>query len=191
MENSKKWISQGANCVLKDISFIILIREHRSHIVHACKFTKTHLHTHNWGVPYKACSHYENNVHWKRINSHCLYSHWTYINCNLLSMSIQSIHFHRWFEADLKVNCIMTWNNMGVIYLCVIYCMKKQVIKEEIPNVTLLLCLGKYFICYGVCCNETCYILWPCSTINVVVPTVGCIIQFKTHAVITSHKQLK
>ena len=24
---------------------------------------------------YKACSHYESNAHWKRINSHCLRSH--------------------------------------------------------------------------------------------------------------------
>ena len=45
MENPKKWISQGASCVLKDILFIILIREHGSHTVHACKFTKKHLHT--------------------------------------------------------------------------------------------------------------------------------------------------
>ena len=57
----------------------------------------------------KVCSHYEINVHWKRINSHCLHSHRMCINRNSHWMCIQLIHFHRWFEAGLKVNYIMTW----------------------------------------------------------------------------------
>ena len=75
----------------------------------------------------KTCSHCENNVHWKQINSHCLHSHWMHINCNSLWMHFQSIHFHRGFEAGLKVNCIVT-------YSCVIDCMNKWVIRELIAS---------------------------------------------------------
>ena len=98
----------------------------------------------------KACSHYESNAHWKWINSHCLHSHWMCINRNSHWMRIQSIHFHRWFEAGLKVNCIMTWNNAGVIFSRVIGYVKKPAIRQEITNVTLLLHLGKlfYLLCH-------------------------------------------
>ena len=112
-----------------------------------------HLHTShrfkNWHV-FKARSLYESNAHWKRINSYCLRSHWICINRNSHWMRIQSIHFHRWFEVSLKVNCIMTWNNEGVIFSRVISCMKKQAIRQEMTSVTLLLCLGKllYLLCH-------------------------------------------
>ena len=80
----------------------------------------------------KACSHYESNAHWKRINSHCLRLHWMRINRNSHWMRIQSIHFHRWFEAGLKVNCIITWNNAGVIFLRVIGYVKKPAIRQAL-----------------------------------------------------------
>ena len=97
-----------------------------------------------------AYSYYEINAHWKRINSHCLRSHWMRINCNSHWMHIQSIHFYRWFEAGLKVNCIMMWNNAGIIFLSVIGYMKKPAIRQEITSVTLLLRLGKllYLLCH-------------------------------------------
>ena len=101
-------------------------------------------------ITLKACSHYESNAHWKRINSHYLHSHWMRINCNSHWTHIQSIHFHRWFEANLKVNCIMTWNNVDLIFSCLIGCVKKQGIRQEITGVTLLLHLGNllYLLCH-------------------------------------------
>ena len=117
---------------------------------------------------FKVCSHYENNVHWKRINSHCLHSHWMGINRNSHWMCIQSIYFHRWFEAGLKVNCIMTWNNAGVKFSCKIGYVKKLAIRQEITSVTLLLCLGSCFIYYSMC-NQALYALWPCSAISLLV----------------------
>ena len=54
-------------------------------------------------------------------------------------MRFQSIHFHRWFEAGLKANCIMTGINAGVIYSRVI----NLAIWKEITSVMLMLRLGK------------------------------------------------
>ena len=65
------------------------------------------------------------------------------INRNSHWMCIQSIHFHRWFEASLKVNCIMMWNNVDVILSRMIGYVKKSLIRQEIASVTLLFYLGK------------------------------------------------
>ena len=72
----------------------------------------------------KACSHYESNAHRKRINSHCLRSHWMRINRKSHSMRIHSIHFHRWFETGLKPYCVIILLTRdvlaGIIYICAI-----------------------------------------------------------------------
>ena len=44
--------------------------------------------------------------------------------------------------GGLKANCIITGINVGVMYLHVIDCTRKQRIKKEITSITLLLCLG-------------------------------------------------
>ena len=89
-------------------------------------------------------------THWKRINSHCLHSHWVRINRKSHWMRVESIHFHRWFETGLKMNCIITWNNADVIFSRVIGYVNKPAIRQEITSITLLLCLGKllYLLCY-------------------------------------------
>ena len=45
--------------------------------------------------------------------------------------------------GGLKVNYIMTWNDVSVIFLSVISCVKKRMIREKLTSITLLLHLGK------------------------------------------------
>ena len=118
-------------------------------------------------------------------------SHWMRINRNSHWMRIQSIHFHRWFEAGLKVNCIITWNNAGVIFLRVMGYVKKPAIRQALAALLCCFAWVSCFICYAMC-NEALYALWPCSAISVVIPT-GRYTQFecKAHAVIASRKRLR
>ena len=58
-------------------------------------------------------------------------------------MRFQSIHFHSWFEAGLKADCIITGINAGVIYSRMIDYVGKRVIRKETTSVRLLLRLGK------------------------------------------------
>ena len=58
-------------------------------------------------------------------------------------MHFWSIYFHRWFEAGLKVNCIIMEINAGIIFSHVIDCIMKPAIRGEITSVMLLLHLGK------------------------------------------------
>ena len=50
----------------------------------------------------KACSHYESNLHWKRINSH-------HTVCALPAICIEYTFSQSTFIGGLKVNCIMTY----------------------------------------------------------------------------------
>ena len=75
------------------------------------------------------CSCYESNAHWKQINLHCF----TFTLSACYPKFIMNVLLvNRWFEAGLKVNCIITGINVGVIYLCVIDCVRKLAIREEI-----------------------------------------------------------
>ena len=51
-------------------------------------------------------------------------------------MCFQPTHFHRWFEDELH-------HNVGIIWSCVIDCMKEQAIREETTSVSLFFCLAK------------------------------------------------
>ena len=56
-------------------------------------------------------------------------------------MCFQSIHFHRWLEAGLKVNCIMGIN-VGVTCIFKHDRVRQLAIMEEITSVhNILLCL--------------------------------------------------
>ena len=70
--------------------------------------------------------------------------------CALTAIHIECSFSQSTSIGSLKVNCIMTWNNAGVIFLCVIGYVKKPAIKDEITSVTLLLRLGKllYLVCH-------------------------------------------
>ena len=72
--------------------------------------------------------------------------------CALTAIRIECTFSQSTSIGYLKVNCIITWNNAGVIFLRVIGYMKKPAIRQEITSVTLLLPLGKllYLLCQCV-----------------------------------------
>ena len=65
--------------------------------------------------------------------------------CTLTTICIECTFNRSTSIGGLKVNCIIIGIDVGVIYLCVINCIRKRAIRKEITSVTLLLRLGKVF----------------------------------------------
>ena len=63
--------------------------------------------------------------------------------CALTAIHIKCTFGQSTSRGGLKVNCIITEINAGVICSRMIDCTKKRTIKKEITSVTLLLHLGK------------------------------------------------
>ena len=63
--------------------------------------------------------------------------------CALTTIRIEYAFSQSTSIGGLKVDCIITGINAGVIYSCVIDCVGKRVIRKEITRVMLLLRLGK------------------------------------------------
>ena len=65
----------------------------------------------------------------------CVYRN-AHFNHSSPCICIQSIHFQRWFEASLKVNCTMTWINAGAIFCVwsIVWRNKRQGEKSRIAS---------------------------------------------------------
>ena len=63
--------------------------------------------------------------------------------CTLTAIRIECAFGQSTSIGGLKVNCIITRINAGVIYSRVIDCVRKRAIRKEITSIMLLLRLGK------------------------------------------------
>ena len=65
------------------------------------------------------------------------------IECALTAIRIECALSQSTSIGGLKANCIITAINAGVIYSCVIDCIRKRAIRKEVTCVMLLPRLGK------------------------------------------------
>ena len=78
-----------------------------------------------------------------RIGSELIRIVCVHTECALTTIHIEYAFGQSTSIGGLKANCIIMRINAGVIYSCVIDCVRKRAIRKEITSVTLFLRLGK------------------------------------------------